>query len=126
MTKSDDKKDFEIDGKSVKQIIVKGKDGEIKHIMHRLKKGFSGKTPHIVFNNPEQSHMDVFKDGQKLDEDRSIKPNIAGVGLNIKTKEYTYLPPLIVEKDEDIPTDDLEKVRSYLKRVKLKEDSGKP
>ncbi|MBI2138782.1 hypothetical protein HYU13_04285 [Candidatus Woesearchaeota archaeon] len=115
-----EKSDFIIDGQRVKGVVRKDSRGEIIGMMYRLKKGESGIMPHIVISKPNESHLDIFEDGDKIDENRLIKPKRpVGVVWNQKTDGMHWLPPIVEINPKNVLQSKYEIAREYVRRVRL-------
>ena len=110
---------FKIDGRISHQITKKDKTGKKEWTKYQAQKdGQIQITPHI-YKDSTKSHMDVYRNGDKIKVIPDPKLRSPGSILNVNTLESTELPPILITKDELNTSDEIERARSYVKRMKL-------
>jgi len=119
MSKKTKVRDILIDGQLFKQISIKNKRGEstkFKPAGDGIKAGM-----HIIESNHDESHFDIYEDGQEVGKSRAYKPRPAGVAIHLSGKEaeFSTLPPVITTDNTWDNLSPIEKVHEYVKRVRF-------
>ena len=123
MSKKDERIDMEIENKKYKGIMKKNKDGSLSWCKYNPKVEGLEIMPHYYLDNPKCNHLDVYRDGQKVDVIETKGFPMAGILL--RKGKIIPLPPIIkIIKDEKElikePTKSkIEIASEYIRKVKI-------